>query len=190
MTYQIGVAIIEFLGKLFILGLLKYLLEKKGSEDLYNTYLKLKTALIFIIPIIMIPISLSSYFIIKSLLKNNLDIYDQSLNKEIYLKFLIFTPMIYFFEILLYLNFQLLSSLDESKALISYLIFFIISHITSSWILLYVLNLGIIGLTMSYSLNSFLFYLFTNIYISNLKEDEAENFLIIPIKKIFSNMSD
>ena len=108
MTYQIGIAIIEFFGKLIIIGLLKFLLEKKGSEDLYNIYLKLKTALIFIIPIIMIPISLCSYFIIKSLLKNNLDIYDQSINKEIYLKFLIFTPIIYFFEILLYLNFQLL----------------------------------------------------------------------------------
>ena len=187
MTYQIGVAIIEFFGKLIIIGLLKYLLEKKGSEDLYNIYLKLKTALIFIIPIIMIPISLSSYSIIKSLLKSNLDIYDQSLNKEIYLKFLIFTPIIYFFEILLYLNFQLLSSLDETKALISYLIFFIISHITSCWILLYVLKIGIIGLTMSYSFNSFLFYLLTNVYINNIKEDEAENFLIIPPKEHFKS---
>lgn len=187
MTYQIGIAIIEFFGKLIIIGLLKFLLDKKGSEDLYNIYLKLKTALIFIIPIIMIPISLCSYFIIKSILKNNLDIYDQSINKEIYLKFLIFTPIIYFFEILLYLNFQLLSSLDESKALISYLIFFVISHITSCWILLYVLKLGIIGLTMSYILNSFLFYLFTNVYINTLKEDEAENFLIIPLKEHFKS---
>lgn len=187
MTYQIGIAIVEFFGKLIILGLLKYLLEKKGSEDLYNIYLKLKTALIFVIPIIMIPISFSSYFIIKSLLKNNLDIYDQSINKEIYFKFLIFTPIIYFFEILLYLNFQLLSSLDETKALFSYLIFFIISHITSCWILLYVLKLGIIGLTLSYSLNSFLFYLFTNVYINTIKEDEAENFLIIPLKEHFKS---
>ena len=187
MTYQIGITIIEFFGKLIIIGLLKFLLEKKGSEDLYNIYLKLKTALIFIIPIIMIPISLCSYFIIKSLLKNNLDIYDQSINKEIYLKFLLFTPIIYFFEILLYLNFQLLSSLDESKTLISYLVFFVISHITSCWILLYVLKLGIKGLTMSYILNSFLFYLFTNVYINSLKEDEAENFLIIPLKEHFKS---
>ena len=185
MTYQIGVEIIEFFGKLIIIGLLKYLFEKKGNDELYNLYLRLKTALIFLIPIIMLPISLSSYYIIKLLLKNNLDIYDQSLNKQIYLKFLIFTPIIYFFEILFYLNLELLRAFEETKALISYLNFFIISHITTCWILLYILKIGIFGLTISYCLNSFLFYLFTNIYIKTSKEDEAENFLIIPFKEYF-----
>ncbi len=71
MTYQIGVAIVEFFGKLIIIGLLKYLFEKKESEELYYLYLRLKTALIFIIPFIMIPVSISSYFIIKLLLNNN-----------------------------------------------------------------------------------------------------------------------
>ena len=88
MTYQIGIAIIDFFGKLIIIGLLKYLFEKKESDELYNLYIRLKTALIFIIPIIMIPVSISSYFIIKLLLNNNLDIYDQSLNKQIYFKFI------------------------------------------------------------------------------------------------------
>lgn len=40
---------------------------------------------------------------------------------------------------------------------------------------------------MSYSLNSFLFYLFTNVYINTIKEDEAENFLIIPLKEHFKS---
>ena len=87
MTFQIGVAIIDFFGKLFIIGLLKYLFEKKDSEELYNLFIKLKTALIFIIPIIMIPISIGSYFIIQLLLKYSLDIYDQSLIKKFILNF-------------------------------------------------------------------------------------------------------
>lgn len=187
MTYQIGVTIIDFFGKLIIIGLLKYLFEKKESEKLYNLYIRLKTSLIFIIPIIMIPVSIGSYFIIKLLLNNNLEIYDQSLNKEIFFKFIIFTPIIYFFEILFYLNLQLLRSSDETKALISYLNFFIISHITTCWILLYILKIGIVGLTFSYCFNSFLFYLFSNVYINNSKkdEDEDENFLIIPVKEYF-----
>ena len=185
MTYQIGVAIVEFFGKLIIIGLLKYLFEKKESEELYYLYLRLKTALIFIIPIIMIPVSISSYFIIKLLLNNNLDIYDQSLNKQIYFKYIIFTPIIYFFEILFYLNLQLLRSSDEAKALISYLNAFIISHIVICLILLYILKIGIVGLTFSYCLSSFLFYLFSNVYISKSKEDESENFLIIPFKEYF-----
>ena len=133
----------------------------------------------------MIPVSISSYFIIKLLLNNNLDIYDQSLNKQIYFKYIIFTPIIYFFEILFYLNLQLLRSSDEAKALISYLNAFIISHIVICLILLYILKIGIVGLTFSYCLSSFLFYLFSNVYISKSKEDESENFLIIPFKEYF-----
>ena len=187
MTYQIGIAIIDFFGKLIIIGLLKYLFEKKESDELYILYMRLKTALVCLIPLIMIPVSISSYFIIKLLLNNNLDIYDQSLNKQIYFKFMIFTPIIYFFEILFYLNLQLLRSFDETKALISYQNFFIISHITSCLILLYTLKIGIIGLTISYCLNSFLFYLFTNVYINTSKEDEVENFLIVPFKEYFKS---
>lgn len=187
MTYQIGVAIIDFFGKLIIIGLLKYLFEKKESDELYTLYIRLKTVLIVIIPIIMLPVSISSYFIIKMLLNNNLDIYDQSLNKQIYFKFLIFTPIIYFFEILFNLNLQLLRTFNETKALISYLNFFIISHITTCFILLYILKIGIIGLTISYFLNSFLFYCFSNVYIKTSKEDEEENFLIIPFKENFNS---
>ena len=67
MIYQIGVSMMEFFGKLIILGLLKYLFVKKESDELYNFYLRLKTALVFIIPIIMIPVSISSYFILQLL---------------------------------------------------------------------------------------------------------------------------
>ena len=35
MTYQIGIAIIDFFGKLIIIGLLKYLFIKKESDELY-----------------------------------------------------------------------------------------------------------------------------------------------------------
>ena len=187
MTYQIGVAIIDFLGKLIITGLLKYLFEKKESEELFNLYLRLKSSLIFIIPIIMIPVSICSYFIIKLLLQNNLDIYDQSLNKEVYFKYLLFTPIIYFFEILFYLNLQLLRSFDEIKALAFYLNFFYITHITTCWILLYTLNVGIFGLTASYCLNSFLFYLFSNLYIDVTNKDKDENFIIIPHKEYLNS---
>ena len=157
MVYQIGVSIIEFFGKLIILGLLKYLFVKKENDELYNLYLRLKTALVFIIPIIMIPVSISSYFILQLLLKNNLDIYDQSLNREIYFKYLLFTPFIYFFEILFYLNLQLLRSSEEIKALVFYLNFFLITHIITCWILLYILEVGIIGITVSYNNYYFIF---------------------------------
>ena len=182
MTYQIGICIIDFFGKVFIIGLLRYIFEKKEHRKIYQIYLKLKTGLVLIIPIIMIPVSLSSYFIIRLLLKNNLDIYNQSLNKQIYFKFLIFSPIIYFFEILFYLNLKLLRAFEETKAIISYINCYLISHFVACWILLYILKIGIIGLTISYAFNSFLFYFFTNIYI-NSKEEESENFFAFPPKE-------
>ena len=189
MTYQIGVSIIEVFGKVIILGLFRYILERKEYKKIYITYLKLKSGLILIIPIIMIPVSLGSYFIIKLLLKFNLDIYNQSLNKEIYFKFLVFSPIIYLFEILFYLNLKILKAFEVTKAIIFYINLFIISHIISCWILLYILKIGILGLTISYGLNSFLFYFFSNSYITDSKEEEAENFLILPPQE-FLNIND
>ena len=180
MTYQIGVSIIDFFGRVYILGLLRYNFEKKEYRKLYKSYLRFKTGLIVIMPIIMIPVSLCSYFIIKLLLKNNLDIYNQTLNKQIYFKFLIFSSVIYFFEILFYLNLILLKTYEEIKAIISYTNLFIICHLVSCWILLYILKLGILGLTISYCLNTFVFYFFTNSYINNKKEEDEENFFVIP----------
>ena len=180
MTYEIGVAIINFFGKIITIGLLRYIFEIKEYRKIYFSYLRLKTGLILIIPTIMIPVSLSSHFIIKLLLRNNLDIYNQSLNKEIYFKFMIFTPAIYFFEILFYLNLKLLRAFDETKRVVSYINFSIISHIVSCWILLYILNIGILGLTISYFFNSFIFYFFSNYYINDTKGEEIENFFIIP----------
>ena len=183
MTYQIGVSIIDFFGRVFILGLLRYNFEKKEYRKLFKTYLRFKTGLIVLIPSIMIPVSLCSYFIIKLLLRNNLDIYNQSLNKQIYFKFLIFSPIIYFFEILFYLNLLLLRAFEEIKAIISYTNLFIICHLVSCWILLYILKIGILGLTISYMLNTFAFYFFSNSYINNKKEEDAQNFIVIPPKE-------
>ena len=187
MTYQIGVAIINFFGKVIIIGLLRYIFEIKEYNKIYHSYLRLKTGLIVIIPLIMIPVSLSSYFIIKLLLRNNLDIYNQSMNKEIYFKFMIFTSLIYFFEILFYLNIKILRAFEKTRAAFSYINFFIISHIVSCWILLYIIKIGIFGLTISYCLNSFIFYSLTNTYIGDSKEEEIENFFIFPPREYFSS---
>ena len=48
MTFQIGVFILEVLGKYFIIGLLKYIFgEYKNIKSSYLLYIKLKTVLIF-----------------------------------------------------------------------------------------------------------------------------------------------
>ena len=186
MTYQIGVLILEILGKFFIIGLVKYIFEEKeDSDEVYNTYIRLKTSLIFIILIVAIPVSLLSKLIIKLLTKNI--IITNEIIDEIYFKFLLFIPAIYLFEILFFLNIQYMQNQKKTNAVFSYISCFLICHICTCWILLYLLEIGIIGLTISYGVNSFLFYLFTNKYIQNIREFELQSyFFLIPGSQNFN----
>ena len=178
LTYQVGVLIFEILGKFFIIGLVKYIFEEKeDSDEVYNTFIRLKTSLIFIIPIVTIPVSLLSKLIIKLLTKNI--IIATEIVDEIYFKFLLFIPAIYLFEILFFLNIQYMQNQKKTNAVFSYISCFLICHISTCWILLYMLEIGIIGLTISYGVNSFLFYLSTNNYIQNIREFELQGFFFL-----------
>ena len=189
MTYQIGVYVLLILGKFFITGILKYLFEdKEEMEELYNLYIKLKTILIFLVPIIIIPTSICSYYIIKLLLIYGLKINDQTLNKKVYFQFLLYTPAIYLFELLFILNLQFLHYQQKrTRDVFLYIITFLICHITLSFILLYLLNFDLYGLTISYFVNTFLFYLFSNRYIRKLCNETSDNFFIFPNKSNFTS---
>ena len=188
MTYQIGVYVLIILGKFFITGLLKYLFEdKEEMEELYNLYIKLKTILIFLIPIIILPISICSYYIIELLLIFGLGINDQTMNKKVYSQFLLYTPAIYLFELLFILNLQFLHYQQKrTRDVFLYIFFFIISHITFSYILLYLLKSDLYGLTISYLFNTFLFYLCSNRYIRKLCNETSDNFFLFPNKDNFT----
>lgn len=184
MTYQIGVFILEVFGRIFFLGLLKYLFDVKDENLIF---IRMRTLFVILIPIILVPLSLLSYYIIKLLFQYNLEIYDQNINKEVWIKFLIFTPSIYLFELLFFLNIHFLAYKRLLKEVFFYLILFFIAHITLSFILLYVLEIGIIGLTISYFVNSFLFYFFSNISVKNeANYDEHFFFFLFPHRENFN----
>ena len=188
MIFQIGIFIVDVLGKFFILGLIKYLFEdKEEMEELYNLYIRMKTLLVILIPTFLGPVCLLlTYYLMGLLSKINLDIYDQALNKEVYFKYLIFAPVIYLFEILFLLNLQFLLFQKKIQEVFSYVLSFLIAHFSLSWILLYILEIDLIGLTFSYCLNTFLFYLFTNQYIKKLYEETSQNiFFLFPSKSNF-----
>lgn len=186
-TYQVGIFILEILGKYFIIGLIKYLFEEKEEKrELYNLYIRMKTALVILVPVIIGIVSISSYYLIYLLLYKNLAIYDDIIIKEIYFKFMIFTPIIYLFEILFFLNIQFLNYQKQTKEVFFYVFLFIIAHLTLCWILLYIIEIGILGITISYCLNAFLFYLFSNKYIRKFGEGSNQNFFfLIPINENF-----
>ena len=176
-SYQIYVIILEILGKFLIIGLVKYIFEDKEDNDkIYNSYIRMKTALVLIIPLVTTPVAILSKFIIK-IFNTNLKISIETIN-EVYFKYLIYTPAIYLFEILFILNIQFLQSQKKTNAVFSYIVFFLLSHIALCYIL-FEFEIGIIGLTISYGFNSFLFYFFTNRYIRNIREFEMQNFFFL-----------
>ena len=185
--FQIGIFIQGLFGKIFILGLLKYLFEDKEENDLYKLYIRMKTILIIIMPIIFIPLILISYFLIELLLIYGLKMHEPIIFKEVYLKFFIFIPIIYFFEILFLLNVQFLHHMKCYKSVFFYVIFFMICHVTLSCILLYILEIGLYGLTVSYGFNSFLFYFYSCRTIKKYGNYTEQNyfFYIIPYKGNF-----
>ena len=186
MIYQIGVFILDFLGRDYIIGLIKNLFDNNQDNDFYYLYIKMKTSLVFLIPIILVPVSIFSIYIIQLILNINFDICDQFLIKEVYYKFILFSPVIYLFEILFLLNIHFLHQKEKRKEVFLYTLFFIIAHISLSYILLNILQIGLIGLTISYFFNSFLFYLSSNKYIQSLREDENQSFFfLIPNKDNF-----
>ena len=184
MTFQIGVFILEVLGKYFIIGLLKYIFgEYKNIKSSYLLYIKLKTALIFLIPFVTIPVSICSYFLLKLIFKDALQINDFHLINEVYKKYLLFTPAIYFFEILFLLNLKFLNIIKMIRSVFIYIICFLASHVILSWILLYILDIGLIGLTISYCLNSLIFFFATDKKISIMvQNDTKDHFHLIPNK--------
>ena len=185
MTYQIGVFILELFGRVFFLGLLKYLFDEKDEKKIF---MGMKTLFVILIPAILIPLSLVSYYLIKLLFHYNLEIYAQYIIKEVWTQFLIFTPAIYLFELLFFLNIQLLTYLRLQRTVFFYLIFFFIAHIALSFILLYILEIGIIGLTISYLFNSFFFYYLTNNTIKKQENYEEQDFFffLIPYRENFN----
>ena len=187
MTFQIGVFILEFLGKYFLIGLIKYIFgENKDMKSLYNLYIKLKTALFFLIPFIIIPVSVSSYYILKLIFKYALHMEDSGLISEVYKKYLLPAVLMYFFEILFLLNLQFLYKMKKLKLVFTYMILFLVCHAVLSWMLLFILNFEIFGITISYCFNSLLFFFFSDRKIYRMVAGDAENFFyIIPNRNNF-----
>ena len=187
-VFQIGIMIIEIFGKFFILGLIKYLFEsKRETTEFYVLYLRMKSALVILIPIFLGIICLIVTFLLMKLLSIfNPDICNYILNKELFFSFLIFAPFIYLFELLFLLNIQFMQYQKVIKRIIIFVITFLLSHFSLGILLVYLLDLGLFGLSIVYCLNSFIFYSFTNRSINNSCEELTQvNFFLIPNKANF-----
>lgn len=187
MTFQLGVFILEILGKYFIIGLIKYVFgEKKEMRILYNLFIQMKTALIFIIPLITIPVSIASYYLIEIIFKSIFMLNDTSIINEVYKKFLLFTPIIYFFEILFLLNVKFLNTLDRIKDVFIFILAYVLCHVGLSVMLMFFLDFGLFGLTISYGFNSIFFFFCTDLRIYNIVKRDAQNyFYLIPNRNNF-----
>lgn len=188
MTFQIGVFILEFFGKCFIMGLLKYMFGTNNDlRILYKLYINMKTALIFVIPLIIIPFSICSYYMIDIIFEYTLEIHDKRLISDVYKKYLLFTPILYFFEILFLHNLRFLQAWNKTKKVFLYIIGYLTCHVTTSLLLYMFLDFGLFGITLSYGINSFIYFMYTDIKVYNfVKLDAKDYFYIIPNKYNFN----
>jgi hypothetical protein len=111
---------------------------------------------------------------------------DVSIIKEVYKNFLLFTPIIYFFEILFLFNLKFLNILNRIKDVFIFIISYLICHVILSIMLLIILDFGILGLTISYGINSIFFFFCTDIRIYYIVRGDAQNYyFIIPNRSNF-----
>ena len=185
--FQIGIFIFEILGKYFLLGLIKNLYGADEEIDFYDKYLKMKSILVVLIPVIFIPLGILSYYIMELLIEHNTDIYNISAITEVYYKFWIFIPIIFIFEIIFVINLKYLKQQEKIKDTFIYVISFILCHIILSIILLYLIQVGFIGLTISYIINTFLFFFFTSIKIKKISimERFTTFYFLLPRQNIY-----
>ena len=185
--FQIGIFIFEILGKYFLLGLIKNLYGADEEIDFYDKYLKMKSILVVLIPVIFIPLGILSYYIIELLIEHNTDIYNISAITEVYYKFWIFIPIIFIFEIIFVINLKYLKQQEKIKDAFIYVISFILCHIILIIILLYLIQVGFIGLTISYIINTFLFFFFTSIKIKKISimERFTTFYFLLPSQNIY-----
>jgi Na+-driven multidrug efflux pump len=111
---------------------------------------------------------------------------DTSIINEVYKKFLLFTPIIYFFEILFLLNVKFLNTLDRIKDVFIFILAYVLCHVGLSVMLMFFLDFGLFGLTISYGFNSIFFFFCTDLRIYNIVKRDAQNyFYLIPNRNNF-----
>ena len=76
--------------------------------------------------------------------------------------------------------------MKKLKLVFTYMILFLVCHAVLSWMLLFILNFEIFGITISYCFNSLLFFFFSDRKIYRMVAGDAENFFyIIPNRNNF-----
>ena len=186
-SFQIGVLFLNIFGKFFITGLIKFLKDKSNSIE---TYVELKILILFLILVVIVPVSILSYFAINFIL-NEFDVENsKDLNLYVYLNFLIWCPVLFCFEIFFLLNLKLLYLTEKIKLLLKLLIFLFAGHVIFSYILIYVFGFGLKGLTISYLINCLFSYLGSNkrvnYYHFNVENNDNNNFYFFPNINDFS----
>lgn len=186
-SFQVGILFLDIFGKFFITGLIKALKDKSNSVA---TYIELKILILFLILIVLVPVSLASYFLINFILNQCDSEYNKDLNFYVYLNFFIWSPALFCFEIFFLLNLKLLYLTENIKLLLKFLITLFGAHIILSYFLIYVFELGLIGLTISYFVNCLFAYVCSNKKVNhhhfNAENNDNNNFYFLPNANDFS----
>jgi len=174
--FEIGVVYINLFGFAFAIGILKSL--KKEISNLEKNYLNTKAILIGIVILVILPLNLISYYILSSVYSEEGQATISNL-WIIYKNFLVFAPLIVYFQLLLQLNLRIFQIYNMRSISLWIFILHILLHLFFSYFFVYYLNFQIKGIAFSLIATSLICYVISN----KLTDDyiiREFNFYIIP----------
>jgi len=174
--FQIGVVYLNLFGFVFALGTLKSL--KKEISNLEKNYLNTKLLLIGIVFLIILPLNLVSYYILSSIYSEE-GLSTISMLWYIYRNFLIFAPILAYFQLLLQLNLRIFQNYNMRAMSLWIFILHILLHLFFSFLFVFYFNFEVKGIIFSLIVTSVICYFISN-KLTNDYIIRETNFYIFP----------
>jgi Na+-driven multidrug efflux pump len=163
-NFQICVIYLNLFGFVLAIGVLfnyeGFLLNARNVKLFYETYQSCKDNILFIFITLLIPISLISYPILSYFFDRDLDTL-----WIVYCDFLAYSSLILLFKLLMLLNVKVLQIHNNMRNVHLILITYFGMYVLLTWIFLFRLNNGILGLGMSLLISSIAGFLISHLFV-------------------------
>jgi Na+-driven multidrug efflux pump len=178
----IGTCYLNLFGFAYALGVTKAV---KRGNDISCFFHNTKIILIGLTILVILPLSLVSYYILAAVYSNE---GPETLEMlwYTYKNFLFLSPIYAFFQLLLQLNMRALQVFDEVFTCFWLFMLNTCFHCVFLYVFVCLLNLNIIGVTISLILSSFLSYIYSNSVLNDYLEIK-KNFYFLPDLDLFTS---
>lgn len=177
--FQLGAFYLYLFGLMFSIGMIKSL---KYQQERFVQYINFKIIIYFLSFLLILPFSSLSYHILNWILnKDNSPVISSNL-WEVYVKFMVYAPVFFFCYLLFLLNIIFFQRNNMRASALWFCFLFIFIHSLLCYILMIQLGYGMESITLSFTISSFICYIFSNMTVSEelYKGRKVKNFNFLP----------